>query len=261
MAEPFVFQGTDEHTVDSVSDVERCYICLSPLDREKLASLDSCSHVFCLQCILQWAQVANTCPVDRTSFTLIYQRQSPGGDIQKKIKVTAKINDDNEEGGSNPVICEECGRSDRTHHLLVCLHCDSGFHMNCLTPSLSTAPEGDWICPDCGIITSQTEDSVLEEEVSEGELNDLLAEVDETASTSSRLRLSTVSRPSRLTERRHSSRIQSAARSSLSPSQPPTHWHVPKYLIKASKSTVTSEACHQRNSTKRTRSKRRKRSA
>ena len=68
------------------------------------------------------------------------------------------------------------------------------------------------------------EDSfVLEEEISDGELTDLLAEVDETASTSSRLRPSTMSRPSRSTERRHSQRIQSRASGDPDP-RPPTSW-------------------------------------
>ncbi|XP_029974976.1 PHD and RING finger domain-containing protein 1-like [Salarias fasciatus] len=258
MAESLVFRGADDENADSVSDVDKCYICLSPFEQQTVASLDSCQHVFCLHCILLWSQTANTCPVDRTSFTIIHQRQSPGGQIQKKIKVRPKKNEGDEEEGSSPVVCEECGRSDRTHHLLVCLHCDSGYHMNCLTPSLSAGPEGDWICPDCVIVLQQTEDAVLEEEISDGELTDLLAEVEEAASTSSRLRPSTVTRPIGSTERRHSARIQSRAERSPRPSRPRAHWHVPKYLIRASRPAATSEAA---SSSKITTRKRRKRSA
>uniref|UniRef100_A0A672H4I4 PHD-type domain-containing protein n=1 Tax=Salarias fasciatus TaxID=181472 RepID=A0A672H4I4_SALFA len=119
-----VFRGADDENADSVSDVDKCYICLSPFEQQTVASLDSCQHVFCLHCILLWSQV---CPQLH----------------HLSIKVS-------------PVVCEECGRSDRTHHLLVCLHCDSGYHMNCLTPSLSAGPEGDWICPDCVIVLQQT---------------------------------------------------------------------------------------------------------
>lgn len=68
------------------------------------------------------------------------------------------------------------------------------------------------------------EDSyVLEEEISDGELTDLLAEVDESASTSSRLRPSTMSRPGSSTERRHSQRIQSRASSDPDP-RPMSSW-------------------------------------
>lgn len=106
-------------------------------------------------------------------------------------KKEADDDDDEEEepGAADAVICEECGRSDRRHRLLVCRYCDSGcgtlssscsllwkmcylhlqkskmylmvkpvvvlpvcrFHMDCLTPSLNSGPEGDWTCPDCAV--------------------------------------------------------------------------------------------------------------
>ena len=68
---------------------------------------------------------------------------------------------------------------------------------------------------------------VMVEEISDGELMDLLAEVDETASTSSRLRPSTTNRPSSSTERRHSQRIQSRASGDPGPApapRPQTSW-------------------------------------
>ncbi|KAJ4934758.1 hypothetical protein JOQ06_007540, partial [Pogonophryne albipinna] len=83
---------------------------------------------------------------------------------------------------------------------------------------------------------SREEGSVVEGEISDGELTDLLAEADE--STSSRLRPSTINRPSSSTERRHSDRIQS--RADPLPLQQ-TSWHVPKYLLRASKAAVTTE--------------------
>ncbi|KAM8755401.1 PHD and RING finger domain-containing protein 1-like isoform 1-T1 [Acanthopagrus schlegelii] len=236
----------DKPTVaDLMSDTDKCYICLSPFEKQAVASAENCQHVFCLECILQWSQTANTCPVDRISFAFIHQRWCPGGDIQKTIRVKTPKKDDDEdeeEEGSSAVICEECGRSDRRHRLLVCTRCDSGHHMDCLTPPLNTGPEGGWVCPECAIIPQQTDSFVLEEEISDGELTDLLAEVDETASTSSRLRPSTMSRPGRSSERRHSQRIQSRASGDPDP-RPPTSWHVPKYLLRASKPAIaTGEA-------------------
>eukprot|EP00064_Thunnus_orientalis_P025975 superscaffoldBa00014727_g26426 len=67
------------------------------------------------------------------------------------------------------------------------------------------------------------EGSAVEEEISDGELTDLLAEVDETPSTSSRLRPSTINQPSSSSGRRHSQRIQSRASSSPDP-RPETSW-------------------------------------
>ncbi|KAM9350579.1 PHD and RING finger domain-containing protein 1-like [Symphorus nematophorus] len=115
--------------------------------------------------------------------------------------------------------------------------------MNCLRPSLHTAPEGDWICPECVVVPQHADSSVMvEEEISDGELMDLLAEVDEAPSTSSRLRPSTLSRPSSSTERRHSQRIRSRAGRDPDPDpRPQTSWHVPKYLLRASKPAVTAD--------------------
>ena len=33
--------------------------------------------------------------------------------------------------------------------MLLCDQCQRGWHMACLTPLLSTLPEGQWICPHC----------------------------------------------------------------------------------------------------------------
>lgn len=50
--------------------------------------------------------------------------------LQIKVRTHKKDDDDEEEEEeerSSAVICEECGRSDRRHRLLVCIHCDSGY--------------------------------------------------------------------------------------------------------------------------------------
>ncbi|KAM7405213.1 hypothetical protein PAMP_012492 [Pampus punctatissimus] len=176
---------------DATLDVDKCHICLSLFTEQTVASLNTCQHVFCLECILQWSQTANTCPVDRISFAFIH----PGGDIDKKIKVRTHKKDDDEEQRSHAVICEECGRSDQG--------------------------------------------SVVEE-ISDGELTDLLAEVDEMPSTSSRLRPSTINQPSSSAGQRHSQRLQSRASSSPNP-HPQTFKHVPKYLLRASKPADTTD--------------------
>lgn len=48
----------DKPTVaDLMSDSDKCYICLSPFEKQAVASVENCQHVFCLECILQWSQV------------------------------------------------------------------------------------------------------------------------------------------------------------------------------------------------------------
>ncbi|XP_068453959.1 PHD and RING finger domain-containing protein 1-like isoform X3 [Clinocottus analis] len=113
------------------------------------------------------------------------------------------------------------------------------YHMDCLTPSLNTHPEGDWICAECAVTPEHTDDSTVEAEISDGELTDLLAEVDETASISSRLRPSTLNRPSGSADGRHSRRIQSRASSNPHPLAQ-TSRHVPRYLLRETPPAVAT---------------------
>lgn len=39
------------------ADSDKCSICLSLFEKQAVASLENCQHVFCLHCILQWSQV------------------------------------------------------------------------------------------------------------------------------------------------------------------------------------------------------------
>ncbi|VDN24268.1 unnamed protein product, partial [Gongylonema pulchrum] len=45
--------------------------------------------------------------------------------------------------------CAICGFSDNDDQLLFCDDCDRGFHLYCLQPRLSRAPEGEWSCCLC----------------------------------------------------------------------------------------------------------------
>lgn len=51
--------------------------------------------------------------------------------LQIKVKTNKREDDydeeEEEEEKNNTVICEECGRGDRRHRLLVCTRCDSGY--------------------------------------------------------------------------------------------------------------------------------------
>lgn len=45
--------------------------------------------------------------------------------------------------------CGLCGTSENDEQLLFCDDCDRGYHMYCLNPPLSEAPEGNWSCHLC----------------------------------------------------------------------------------------------------------------
>ncbi|XP_028305366.1 protein SCAF11 isoform X2 [Gouania willdenowi] len=54
-------------------EAERCPICLGVLAGSDLAIPDSCCHVFCLRCLLTWAEMSPSCPVDRKPFHNVYR--------------------------------------------------------------------------------------------------------------------------------------------------------------------------------------------
>ncbi|XP_057712281.1 protein SCAF11 isoform X2 [Corythoichthys intestinalis] len=56
-------------------EAERCPICLGVPAGGELAMPESCCHVFCLGCLLTWAelQIVPSCPVDRRPFRNVYR--------------------------------------------------------------------------------------------------------------------------------------------------------------------------------------------
>ncbi|XP_059927409.1 PHD and RING finger domain-containing protein 1-like isoform X1 [Gadus macrocephalus] len=231
--------------VDSNPAQNTCPVCLSPFSGQSVATLENCQHAFCLACILEWSKIANSCPVDRIAFEVVYQRSCLGGPIQKEIRVQRRRPDDDDGDGSERVAvnCEACGRSDRSHLLLVCTRCDSGYHVNCLTPQVSRPPGAVWSCPDCAALSPPNSASAKrkclsgateDEQVSDEELTELLLEAAGGQLTPSRLRPSTLGQPGRSTPPRirHSQRIQNASGADARPAPPP-FLHVPKYLMRA----------------------------
>jgi uncharacterized Zn finger protein (UPF0148 family) len=47
------------------------------------------------------------------------------------------------------VVCTVCDRDDDDESMLLCDGCDAGYHMGCLSPPLTSVPQGDWFCPPC----------------------------------------------------------------------------------------------------------------
>ena len=52
-----------------------CVICLEKPSQESLASIDGCDHHFCFECIAQWAEHENSCPLCKNRFAKIVRLQ------------------------------------------------------------------------------------------------------------------------------------------------------------------------------------------
>lgn len=134
---------------DSSNDLsERCPICLNRFLGQTIGSPDSCDHNFCLECLQEWTKNINTCPVDRKLYNQIISRHELGGNIIEKIPVESTNKDDTID---DVTYCEICGLCDREDRLLLCDHCDEGYHCECLTPPLEHIPVTEWYCPNCTI--------------------------------------------------------------------------------------------------------------
>ncbi|XP_042267255.1 PHD and RING finger domain-containing protein 1 isoform X2 [Thunnus maccoyii] len=153
-AEEAAFGGTsaDLAGMSSDEDSEKCPICLNSFNSQPVATPESCEHYFCLDCILEWAKNANSCPVDRIAFNNIYLRKCYGGKVRKMITVQKPVKEGQEETVDldlEQTSCEVCGGSDREDRLLLCDGCDAGYHTDCLTPPLDAVPVEEWFCPEC----------------------------------------------------------------------------------------------------------------
>ncbi|XP_041110367.1 protein SCAF11-like isoform X3 [Polyodon spathula] len=79
-------QEDNESAVAVNEEVDRCPICLSLLLQQELALPENCCHVFCLSCILKWAETVTSCPIDRKPFQAIYKQDRILGCMKIPVK-------------------------------------------------------------------------------------------------------------------------------------------------------------------------------
>ncbi|KAG8515708.1 PHD and RING finger domain-containing protein 1, partial [Galemys pyrenaicus] len=208
--------------LSSDDDAESCPICLNAFRGQAVGTPETCAHHFCLDCILEWAKNANSCPVDRAAFKCVCIRARLGGPTLRTVPVeSAGAPEDPEE---DPTFCETCGRSDREDRLLLCDGCDAGYHMECLSPPLQEVPVDEWFCPECadpgGVAAADAGPP------SEEELSLLLADV---VPTSSRLR-PRAGRTRAIARTRQSERVRATVnRNRISSAR--SVQHVPRHLM------------------------------
>ncbi|XP_037993096.1 PHD and RING finger domain-containing protein 1 isoform X2 [Motacilla alba alba] len=208
-------------SISSDEDGENCPICLNTFRDQAVGTPESCSHYFCLDCIVEWSKNANSCPVDRILFNYINIRARFGGKILKKIPVE-NTKTQGTDGEDDPTFCEVCGRSDREDRLLLCDGCDAGYHMECLNPPLSEVPVDEWFCPACAPMGANGADA---DHVSEEEVAALMADV---VPTTSRLRPHVRTRA--IARTRQSERVRATVnRNRITTAQQIRH--VPGYLM------------------------------
>ncbi|XP_024431511.2 protein SCAF11 isoform X2 [Desmodus rotundus] len=85
-------------TVLLYSEADRCPICLNCLLEKEVGFPESCNHVFCMTCILKWAETLASCPIDRKPFQAVFKVSALEGcvkvQVQRQLRETKdKINE------------------------------------------------------------------------------------------------------------------------------------------------------------------------
>ncbi|XP_032913926.1 protein SCAF11 isoform X2 [Catharus ustulatus] len=76
-------------------DGNTCPICLNCLLEQEVGFPESCSHIFCMTCILKWAETQASCPIDRRPFQAVCRLDAL--DKQIKVQVTKQLKRKEEE--------------------------------------------------------------------------------------------------------------------------------------------------------------------
>lgn len=77
------------------SEADRCPICLNYLLEKEVGFPESCNHVFCMTCILKWAETLASCPIDRKPFQAVFKFSALEGCIKVQVKRQLRETKDN----------------------------------------------------------------------------------------------------------------------------------------------------------------------
>ncbi|KAL1767297.1 SCAF11 isoform X1 [Sigmodon hispidus] len=94
---------------------DRCPICLSCLLGKEVGFPESCSHVFCMTCILKWAEILASCPIDRKPFQAVFEVSAFEGcaKIQVKRQLREIKDKENERSFKKQLFYYESSKSDQ----------------------------------------------------------------------------------------------------------------------------------------------------
>ncbi|XP_062931092.1 protein SCAF11 [Cynocephalus volans] len=68
------------------NEADRCPICLNCLLEKEVGFPESCNHVFCMTCILKWAETLASCPIDRKPFQAVFKFSALEGCVKVQVK-------------------------------------------------------------------------------------------------------------------------------------------------------------------------------
>ncbi|KAI0443842.1 hypothetical protein F4803DRAFT_549767 [Xylaria telfairii] len=170
-----VVSPSPSHTDDGNGSTTTCNA-RSPRanDDNKIAVIQVCGHVLHDSCLREWTGKANSCPICRQAFHLVYVYDKVGGTLLSSYKVEDKkqvaefdpqawLDENPEEEEVRP--CPICNTADHEDVLLLCDSCDAPYHTYCV--GLDAVPRGHWFCLECSeaaaeLLAAELDDSDIE---------------------------------------------------------------------------------------------------
>ncbi|XP_008052826.1 protein SCAF11 [Carlito syrichta] len=94
------------------NEADRCPICLNCLLEKEVGFPESCNHVFCMTCILKWAETLASCPIDRKPFQAVFKFSALEGCVKVQVKRQLREpKDKNESSFKKQLYCHEDSKS------------------------------------------------------------------------------------------------------------------------------------------------------
>ncbi|TVY47455.1 PHD and RING finger domain-containing protein [Lachnellula occidentalis] len=129
-------------------------------NNQTVALIKPCGHVLHDECLREWSQKANSCPICRQTFNLVEVLDKVGGIALSEYQVEDKkqeasttfdpnwIVDEVEEEEEESRPCPVCDQADQEEVLLLCDACNAPYHTHCIGLG-DQVPNGSWFCMEC----------------------------------------------------------------------------------------------------------------
>ena len=104
-------------------------------------------HKYCFNCIIDWSNQLNKCPLCNKSFYAIIKDSNSSinqelVEVEEILFETISLNCDEN--------CYVCNSNEREDKMLICDNCNFRVcHNYCLNPPINNIPEEEWICSYC----------------------------------------------------------------------------------------------------------------
>ncbi|KAK3302371.1 uncharacterized protein B0T15DRAFT_303181 [Chaetomium strumarium] len=127
-------------------------------NHDNVALIEVCGHMLHDNCLREWTEKANSCPICRQTFHVFNVYDKIGGKFLSTRRVEDKkqvpefdprawADEPPEEPDLPSSRCPVCNSSGDEEVLLLCDGCDAAYHTHCI--DLDGVPSGPWFCMEC----------------------------------------------------------------------------------------------------------------